>query len=66
MANIMPSIDPIAYVEFTDGTRRSVYVDSKGRQFILDDDGQRVYGYWHLERDETAADTPLIVTDEPF
>lgn len=32
--------------EFTDGTQRAVYQDDDARQFVIDDDGQAVYGIW--------------------
>jgi hypothetical protein len=31
---------------FTDGLERDVYEDAEGRQYVLDGDGQRVYGVW--------------------
>jgi hypothetical protein len=31
---------------FTDGTTRPVYRSHDGRQYGLDDDGERVYGVW--------------------
>jgi hypothetical protein len=34
--------------DFTDGTQRAVYEDDDGRQFVIDDDGQAVYGIWIL------------------
>jgi hypothetical protein len=30
----------------TDGTTRPVYRSDDGRQFVLDDDGERVYCVW--------------------
>jgi hypothetical protein len=33
-------------IPFTDGTVRPVFLDTAGRQFILDDEGQPVYGVW--------------------
>ena len=44
---------------FSDGTRRPVYLDPDGRQYVLDNDGERVYGTWLPE--EAGADVPLIV-----
>jgi hypothetical protein len=37
--------------QFTDGATRPVYRDDDGRQFVLDDDGEPVYGTW-LHPDE--------------
>jgi hypothetical protein len=31
---------------FTDGSTRTVYLDLAGRQYVLGDDGRRVYGTW--------------------
>ena len=41
--------------EFTDGSQREVYEDDDGRQFVLDDEGQPVYGVWIV------VDEPVIV-----
>jgi len=37
---------PIAYVRFVDGVARAVYLDENGGQFVLDDDGQPIFGVW--------------------
>ena len=37
---------------FTDGIERDVYEDAEGRQYVLDGDGERVYGEWLLPADE--------------
>ena len=37
---------PIGAHEFLDGSTRLVYVDVDGRQFVIDDEGQRLYGVW--------------------
>ena len=42
---------------FTDGNTRPVHVDGE-RQYVLGDDGERVYGQWLLPSDE-----PVIVED---
>jgi hypothetical protein len=39
--------NPIGSRVFVDGTTRTVYQDTTGRQYVLDD-GQRVYGVWLL------------------
>jgi hypothetical protein len=41
---------PITSIDFTDGTRRPVYVDALG-QYVLDD-GEQVYGVWFIPREE--------------
>jgi hypothetical protein len=37
--------------QFTDGTARPVFRSFDGRRFVLDDDGEPVYGVW-LHPDE--------------
>jgi hypothetical protein len=37
---------PIDEVLFVDGITRRVYLDVDGRQYVLGDDGQPVYGVW--------------------
>jgi hypothetical protein len=32
--------------DFVDGSQRAVYQDDEGRQFVIDDQGQAVYGIW--------------------
>jgi hypothetical protein len=44
--------------EFTDGTTRPVYRSDDGRQFLLDDDREPVYGVW-LHPDEY--DEPIVI-----
>jgi hypothetical protein len=46
--------------EFTDGAQRAVYEDGDGRQFVIDDEGQAVYGVW-LIPDEPAAIVRIVV-----
>ena len=53
----------IAYTECTDGTRRPVYEDVKGKQFVYDDDCEQVYGVWLTPEDES--DLPVIVEAGP-
>ena len=43
-------------IQFTDGVLRPVFLDADGRQFVLDDDGDRAYGEWIY------VDEPEIVT----
>jgi hypothetical protein len=42
----------VAEVPLVDGMVRTVYEESDSRQFVLGDDGQRVYGVWVLPADE--------------
>jgi hypothetical protein len=51
--------EPVAYIEFTDGLRRPVFEEPDGRQYVLDDDGEPVYGVWFIPREE--CDLPVIV-----
>jgi hypothetical protein len=41
---------------FVDGATRDVYEDADGRQWVVGNDGERVYGAWLLPADE-----PLVV-----
>jgi hypothetical protein len=53
--------DPIvAYRVFTDGTTRPVYEDWHGKQYVVDEDGNRVYGVWFIPESDTV-DLPIIV-----
>jgi hypothetical protein len=51
-------MEPIAYIELTDGTTRPVFLN--GRQSVIDDDGERVYGDWFIPELEHY-DVPIIV-----
>ena len=37
---------------FTGGGERDVYEDAEGRQYVLDGNGERVYGQWLWPADE--------------
>jgi hypothetical protein len=44
---IMPTgVTLIGHRRFADGTYRAVYHDIDGRQHVIDDDGQRIFGPW--------------------
>ena len=43
----------IGYRQFVDGTRRPIYLDAKG-QYVLDDDGERVYGVRLIQKRNAA------------
>jgi hypothetical protein len=46
--------DPIiAYTTFLDGSKRPVFEQLDGRQYVLDDDAERVYGIWFIPPEET-------------
>jgi len=49
--------------DFTDGTRRPVFLDADGRQFVSDE-GQPVFGVWLLT-DDVLTEAPIIVDAEP-
>jgi hypothetical protein len=46
-----PKRQPVARIPFTDGVERDVFLDSDGRQFAADDNGDKVHGYWILMDD---------------
>ena len=37
---------PIGSIPFIDSITRDAFLDGNGRQYVFDDDGQRVYGTW--------------------
>ena len=54
--------EPIAYITFEDGLRQPVYeefLSGKWVQYVLDDDGEPIFGIWYKPRVE--CDVPLIV-----
>ena len=53
----------IGYRQFVDGTRRPDYLDAKG-QYVLDDDGERVYGV-RLIPEAECCDLAVIVNATP-
>ena len=53
--------DPIiGYCDFLDGWRRPVYLAEDGRQYVIDGDGQKVYGVWFIPPDDTA---PTVIVN---
>jgi phenolic acid decarboxylase len=46
----------VAAIRFTDGVWRDVFEEPTGRQYVLDHDGERVYGVWFIPRDEPEPD----------
>jgi hypothetical protein len=50
----------IADVEFTSGAWRPVWETPQGRQYVLLDDGEPVYGVWFIPRDDVQ---PCVVVD---
>lgn len=51
----------IARVCFNDGSKRDVYQEEDGRQFVIGYEGERVYGVWYYE---PQPDEPVIVWQE--
>jgi hypothetical protein len=49
----------IGYRHFVDGARWPIYEDANG-QYVLDDDGERVYGVY-LIPEEKSCDSPVIL-----
>ena len=45
---------------FTDGVERPVFEDNAG-QFVLDGE-EKMYGAWIVEKDESDADVPIVVS----
>ncbi len=54
----MPHPQSIVSVPLTDGTRREVFEDPDGRQWVAGDDGRPLYGVWALRSE---ADEPAVV-----
>lgn len=49
----------VAFVDFVDGLRGSVYEEPDGRQYVYNNDGEKSYGVWFIPREE--CDRPIIV-----
>ena len=62
--------EPIAYTRLADGTLRPIYEEIvhgfKVRQYLLDDDGDPVFGIWFIPQDYADCDKPIIVDRRPF
>jgi hypothetical protein len=46
-----PSDAHVADIHFRDGSLRPVYECADGRQYVIADDGDRVYGVWFIPRE---------------
>jgi hypothetical protein len=58
--------DPIiAYVLFTDGATRAVYLEAGCKQYVLDDWGEKVHGVWYLPPAERIGPNAVVDSD-PF
>lgn len=49
----------IGYTFFADGTKRPIFEQLDGRQYVHDDDGEPVYAVWMIPEDAT--DMPIVV-----
>jgi hypothetical protein len=47
-------------VPFADGIGRDVYEDFSGRQYVVNEYGERVYGVWHIAGDDLSA-VPIVI-----
>ena len=52
----------VADIEFADGVWREAWERPDGRKYVVDADGQRVYGVWFIPPDPQ----PCIVVDRPI
>jgi PBCV-specific basic adaptor domain len=50
----------IAGIPFTNGKRRQVFEGSDDRQYVIDCDGDKVYGVWFFSRGEP---TPIFIVN---
>jgi len=57
---ILPPHVVLGERQFTDGAVRTVYQETDGRQFVLDDVGDKVFGVW-IASEEANSDSCLIV-----
>ena len=51
-------MEPVAHVRFADGPFRQVF-EADGRQFVITDDGDPVYGVWYIPPDDRPV--PIIL-----
>jgi hypothetical protein len=49
----------IAYTTFLDGSKQPVFQELGGRQYVLDNDSEQVYGTWFIPPEEAVP--PIIV-----
>jgi hypothetical protein len=53
----------VATTEFVDGVWREVWETPDGRQYVVDDDGEFVFGVWHLPHEDS--DEPAVIDVPP-
>ena len=46
-------------VDFVDGSRRLVYEDSDGRQYVLGEESERVHGVWMMPLEDVLPDVVI-------
>jgi hypothetical protein len=51
----------IGKARFVDGSRRDVFQQPDGRQYVLDDAGELVHGVWIIPEEETVWPDAVIV-----
>jgi hypothetical protein len=56
----------IAFVLFTDGAKRPVYQEPSGKQYVIDDEGEKVHGVWYLPPEERIGPDFVVGDDIPF
>jgi hypothetical protein len=58
-------LDPIiGYSFFVDGTKRPIFVQLDGCQYVLDDDAERLYGIWLIPEPGDEIDVPIIISSD--
>lgn len=48
----------VPHVDFVDGIRRTIFEGKSSRQYVFDNDGERVYGVWFIPRED--CDRPIM------
>jgi hypothetical protein len=52
----------VATIWFIDGVWRPVYEGAAGRQYVINGDGEKVYGVWFIPPSEPS---PTVIIDAP-
>jgi hypothetical protein len=52
----------VATIQFSDGVWHPVYEEGDGRQYVIDDDGEKVYGVWFIPPGEPS---PTVIVNAP-
>lgn len=56
----------IAYIWFADGVKRPVYQSADGRQYVVDDEGEKVYGVWYIPPEERTGPDIIVQCGPPL